>query len=66
MGALDFAWARYTVALGERRLAAANWALLLFALGAVVTRTYVEHEWTIVPAGLGAWAGTYAGGKVRR
>lgn len=64
MAVLDFAWTRYTLSLGRGTPArSATWAMLLFMLGACVTRGYTLHEWTILPAALGAWVGTYLGDR---
>ena len=58
---LDYAWARYTLALGRRSPTAALWAMFLFGMGATVTRAYVAEGWTTVPGMLGAGAGTLLG-----
>lgn len=63
---LDYAWARYTVALGTSPNRAALWSMLLFLLGATVTRTYVAHEWVVVPATLGAGFGTWLGAEGKK
>lgn len=58
---LDFAWARYTrAAAGSRRVASANYAVLITLLNVVVTTHWVGDPWLVVPTLLGAWVGTYA------
>jgi hypothetical protein len=61
MFALDFVWARYT-----RNITAGNagraggYAALIVGFNAAVTLGYVADIWVVVPAALGAFAGTYA------
>lgn len=63
--ALDFVWAYYTKAINERReLRAAWWAAGIMILGGVGQIGYVNDPLLLIPAGLGAFIGTYA--AVRR
>ncbi len=60
MVALDYAWGRYTQALTARRASsAATWSVFLFLVGATVTQGYLENQWTLIPAAVGAWVGTW-------
>lgn len=60
MFTLDYLWVGYTRALvAKRSLGAANYALLLFLVGAVNTLAYVAEPTLILPGAAGAWAGTF-------
>jgi hypothetical protein len=59
---LDMAWARYTVALVARRIAAASaYAAGITALSGICAISYVENHWMLIPAVLGASVGTTVG-----
>jgi hypothetical protein len=64
MAVLDATWAFYTIALVKRDH---HWAgvtsAMLFILGAVVIRMYVDDGWIIIPAALGAFVGTEIGSR---
>ncbi len=56
----DVAWTRYTLAVTERRaLLAAIWSAAIVLFGAFNIVTYVHDSWAIVPAAIGAFAGTW-------
>lgn len=60
MIAVDICWAKYILAAGDRRaFHAACWSAAIVSGGAVVTLLYVASPWNMVPAALGAFAGTY-------
>lgn len=60
MFAVDFVWARYITACAERaRFEAASWSVLVILLGGYVAISYVGDPWLLIPAGLGAFAGTW-------
>lgn len=62
MVALDFVWARYTMALHRQAHGRASlYAGGIFLLNGLVTMAYVQSGWLLIPAVLGAVAGTYAG-----
>lgn len=62
MFASDVAWARYVIAAGQRvPLEAGAWAVALFLLGAFTVLGYTRDRWLLIPATLGAFAGTYFG-----
>ena len=59
--ALDFVWARYTLAMtGKRRWAAGSYGALIIVLAGVAQIGYTSDPWLLVPAALGAFAGTAA------
>lgn len=62
MLASDFAWAAYVAAVkAQTPFHAANWSVILFLLGAALVLGYTRDRTLLVPAALGAWAGTYLG-----
>ena len=59
MGLLDFVFAEYTKAAGDRRiLAAANWAFVIIPFNFIVVTGYLEVWWLVLPTACGAWLGT--------
>jgi len=65
MIAADILWARYVMAASDRHaVRAALYSGGIVLGGAVVTLLYVESAWNLIPATLGAVAGTY--GTVHR
>lgn len=55
----DFAWARYTAGIAEKRaLKAAGWSAAIIGLGAFSVVAYTTDHRMIVPAALGAFCGT--------
>ena len=60
MSAVDWAWARYSMALADRRaLAGSIWAVVILIPSATVVMSYVHDPAMLIPAGLGAFVGTY-------
>lgn len=58
----DLAWALYVASVKSgSAFAAAGWSVLLFILGAVAVIGYTRDRWLLIPASLGAFAGTFAG-----
>ncbi len=59
---LDLAWSFYlnNVKHGNPMLAG-SWAAFLYILGASATISWVNNPWLLVPACVGAFAGTYVG-----
>jgi hypothetical protein len=51
-------------AADRRAAAAACWGVLIFLFGAVAVTAYIDDPIYLMPAGAGAWIGTYA--TVRR
>lgn len=59
MFALDFVWVFYTKAVTARRVyPAGGWAAGITVLNAIAAIIYVGDPWMIIPAGVGAFAGT--------
>lgn len=64
MFALDFVWAYYTKAITRHApFAASNWAIVVTVFSAIAQIGYVENHWLVLPAALGAFAGTYSAMK---
>jgi hypothetical protein len=59
-GAADWAWASYIAAVSAgHTLAACLWSGAIVMVGAVTTLALVRSRWHVIPAALGAAAGTY-------
>jgi hypothetical protein len=57
---VDIAWAKYIMAAADRRaIPAALYSGGIVLGGAAVTLAYVDSAWNLIPATLGAVAGTY-------
>jgi len=66
MGALDVAWAFYTMSTAVKKpMEASLWASLIVVFSAIVTISYVSDPWLIIPAIGGAFVGTYAAIKLK-
>jgi len=64
---LDIFWARYTLAVSEkRRLPAAIWSSAISAAGSVAMATYFEDRWLMTAGVAGAFAGTWIGTKTMK
>jgi hypothetical protein len=60
MVVLDATWAAYVRFAAERMPVRAGLSsMAIYAMGSALTLTYVEDHWTIVPAMLGGFVGTY-------
>jgi hypothetical protein len=60
LAALDFVWARYTLAITDKRASAASiYAAVILALGAFSVISYTTDHWLLIPACTGAFVGTY-------
>jgi hypothetical protein len=60
MIAVDIAWAKYIMAAADRRAgAAALYSGGIVLGGAITTLALVDSAWNLIPATLGAVAGTY-------
>lgn len=56
---LDLAWARYTIALTDRRgLVSGLYAAGIIALSGFAAVNYVGNPWMLLPAMAGAFVGT--------
>lgn len=62
VAASDVCWVRcVTCASGGSRWSAASWAVALYALTSLSVVEYIGEHWLVVPALLGAFAGTALG-----
>lgn len=62
---LDFVWARYTIAIQRKAaLAASHYAAMIIALAGFAQISYTGNPWLLIPATLGAAAGTWSAMKV--
>jgi hypothetical protein len=62
MFATDYAWSLYVAAIKNgAALTAGGWAVALFLLGAFTVLGYTKNKWLLIPATIGAFAGTWAG-----
>lgn len=67
MFGLDFVWSYYTRAItNHKALSAALWSVALILFNGAVTHGYVNNLWLLIPAGLGAFAGTYVSVRWRK
>ncbi len=56
----DLAWTRYNMSVSRSApFSAASWSTVIVLLGAVTFMGYAEDRWLVIPAGAGAWVGTY-------
>lgn len=66
---LDIAFALYVIAAAANKAHIASlWAVLILLLNGVVILAYIDNNWMLVPAGAGAYVGTFiaiklSGGK---
>lgn len=61
MFALDFIWAKYTAAITARRAPVAGlYASAIIVLSGTAQIGYTGNHWLLIPALLGAFAGTFA------
>lgn len=59
MGA-DYAWTKYIAAAAAKHPhKAAAWSAAIILVGAVNIISYTQNHWLIIPAVLGAYAGTW-------
>jgi hypothetical protein len=49
----------------EQVMKASLWATVVFVVACVAVINYTTNYWLLVPAGLGAFAGTWVGMKIR-
>lgn len=60
MAVLDFFWADYTASIaGKKSHRASFMAVLIILFSGFVTTSYVADKWLLIPAGMGAYAGTW-------
>lgn len=60
MALLDFVWARYTAAVTAKgAFKSAGYAATILFLNGSVVLGYASDPWMLLPAGAGAFVGTY-------
>ena len=60
VAATDVVWAKYTAAIAQKRKFAASWsAVLIIVFGGFTMTSYVQDIWLLIPAGAGAFFGTW-------
>ena len=63
--ALDFVWARYTRYVNDAKgIHAGIAAVIIMVLGGTAVIGYTSDPWMLLPAGAGAFVGTYAAVKM--
>jgi uncharacterized membrane protein YfcA len=50
----------------EQALMASSWAVIVYTVASVAVINYTTNHWLLIPAGLGAFCGTYVGIKLRK
>jgi uncharacterized membrane protein YfcA len=50
----------------EQALKASSWAVIVYTVASVAVINYTTNHWLLIPAGLGAFCGTYVGIKLRK
>jgi hypothetical protein len=62
----DFVWAQYTAAIAkDKAFPAGLWSIGIILFGSYVTKSYVDDYWMIIPASIGAFAGTFLSVKLK-
>jgi len=51
---------------GNNVLGASSWSVACYVLGSVAVINYTTNHWLVIPAMVGAFAGTYVGMKIKR
>ena len=65
VAALDFVWAHYTKCINSgRAIGAGVYAAIIIVLGGTAVIGYTSDPWMLLPAGAGAFVGTYAAVKM--
>jgi uncharacterized membrane protein YfcA len=50
----------------ERAMAASSWAVIVFLTACVAVINYTTNSWLLIPAGAGAFLGTWVGMQLRK
>lgn len=62
----DIFYTYYLKAVQEdQTMKASLWAAVVFVIACVAIINYTTNYWLLIPAGLGAFCGTYVGMKIR-
>lgn len=63
----DIFYTYYLKAVHEERVIGASvWAVVVFIIACVAVINYTTNYWLLIPAGVGAFCGTYVGMILRR
>lgn len=64
---VDFLWAQYVIhTAGIKPLKSSLYAAGIYILSSIITIAYVDDHHMVVPAGLGAFAGTYLSVRLKK
>ena len=62
---IDILYAIYTKQVQkDNPLWSSSLATIIFVVNAIVVISFVDNHWLLIPAGLGAFVGTYIGVKI--
>jgi len=50
----------------DRALTASAWAVVVYIIASVAVINYTADHWSLIPAGLGAFCGTWVGMRLRK
>jgi uncharacterized membrane protein YfcA len=50
----------------DRALAASAWAVVVYIIASVAVINYTADHWSLIPAGAGAFCGTWVGMRLRK
>lgn len=63
----DIFYTYYLKAVQEERVIGASmWAVIVFIIACVAVINYTTNYWLLIPAGIGAFCGTYVGMILRK
>jgi uncharacterized membrane protein YfcA len=63
----DIFYTYYLKAVQEERVVGASvWAVVVFIVACIAVINYTTNYWLLIPAGVGAFCGTYVGMILRR
>ena len=50
----------------EQAVKASGWAVVVFVVASIAVINYTTNHWLLIPAGLGAFCGTYIGMRIQK
>jgi O-antigen/teichoic acid export membrane protein len=50
----------------EKKIRASLWAVVVYTIAAIAVIEYNNNHWLLIPAGIGAFCGTYVGMIIRK
>ena len=50
----------------DKPLIASGWAVVVYMIAAIAVIEYNSNHWLLIPAGFGAFCGTFVGMKIRK